>query len=104
MSVDVATLADEVRQVLFPDEAAGRFDPVARWEDFGRLIEALEARGCFLMTNTVSDPVLRRTASFHKSTNQGYPCVGATAWGPFATLGEAVLVAAHEALLRPRAE
>ena len=103
MSADVASLADDVRQVLFPETAAGGFDPVGRWEDFGRMIEALESRGCFLMTNTVSDPQLRRMASFHKSTNEGYPCLGASEWGAFARLGEAVLLAAHEALLKPRA-
>ena len=103
MSADVASLADDVRQVLFPETAEGGFDPVGRWEDFGRMIEALESRGCFLMTNTVSDPQLRRMASFHQSTNEGYPCLGASEWGAFARLGEAVLLAAHEALLKPRA-
>ncbi|MEE2711174.1 MAG: hypothetical protein VX913_00220 [Planctomycetota bacterium] len=103
MSADAASMADDVRQVLFPETASGAFDPIACWEDFGRMIEALESRGCFLMTNTVSDPKVRRMASFHKSTEQGYPCVGASEWGPFARLGEAVLMAAHEALLEPRA-
>lgn len=103
MSADVVLKCEEIRAVLFPDEPAGGFDPVNSWADFGRMLEALEARGCFLMTNSVSDPTLRRMASFHRSTARGYPCVGSSEWGAFERLGEAVVTAAHEALTKPRA-
>ena len=101
MSADAASLADEVRGILFPEIAEGDFDPVSRWQDLGRLLESLEDRGCFLMTNTVSDPAVRRMASFHRSTDKGFPCVGASGWGPYDRLGEAVLVAAREVLSGP---
>jgi len=100
---DMAKLADEVCAVLWPDLSPGSFDPISRWEDLGRLLESLEDRGCYLMTNTVADPKLRRMAAFHRATERGYPCVGASEWGAFARLGDAVLRAAHEALTHPRA-
>ena len=102
MSADPSQMTEEIRAVLFPDEPAGGFDPVGRWEDLGRLLEALEDRGCFLMTNSVDDPTLRRMASFHRSTARGYPCVGSSEWGMFARVGEAIVVAAHETLINPR--
>ena len=104
MSADAATLAEEVREILFPDDPQGSFDPISRWGDLGRLLESLEQRGCYLMTNTVSDPDVRRMASFHRSTDRGFPCVGASGWGPYESLGEAVLVAARAALSDPEAE
>lgn len=101
MGNELASLADEVRRILFP-EARG-FDPARDWSDLGRLVTALEERGCFLMTNSAVAPALKRMASFHRSTPQGFPCVGSSGWGPFPTHGEAVLRAAHEVLTRPRA-
>jgi hypothetical protein len=97
-------LAREVARVLLPNTAPETFRPHREWLDFGLLVEALEARGLFLMTNSATkDGRVRRTASFHRVTGLGYPCVGSSEWGPFATHGEAVLRAAHEALCRPRA-
>jgi len=103
MSADVGRLSEEIRAALFPDEPPGGFDPIGSWDDLGRMLEALEGRGCYLMTNSVSDPSLRRMASFHRSTARGYPCVGSSEWGAFERLGDAVVMAAHEALTRPRA-
>ncbi|MAG57160.1 MAG: hypothetical protein CMJ83_12780 [Planctomycetes bacterium] len=101
---DNARLAEEVRRVLWPAGLDDGFDPVSSWADLGRLLEVLEGRGCYLMTNSVNDPELRRMASLHRSTPHGYPCVGSSEWGTYARLGEAVLRAAHEALLHPRVE
>ena len=103
MSAELAQKSNEIRALLFPGDGASAFDPVNCWSDFGRMLEALEARGCFLMTNSVDDPSVRRMASFHRSTARGYPCVGSSEWGTFERLGEAVLLAAHEALTKPRA-
>jgi hypothetical protein len=99
---DPSSLSADVGSVLFPDDARS-FDPVGSWQDLGRLLETLEARGMYLMTNSVADPGVRRMASFHKMTPQGYPCVGSSEWGRYPSLGDAVLRAAHEALLHPRA-
>ena len=103
MSQDLKQIAEDVRSALFPESSPGSFDPTAEWRDLGRLVTAMEARGCFLMTNSASEPKLKRMASFHRSTPRGFPCVGSSEWGPYATHGEAILRAAAEALLRPRA-
>ena len=104
MRVDLDALAEDVRSALSLDLAAGAFDPVTRWDHLGILLERLEEDGCYLMTNSVADPELRRMASFHRMTDRGYPCVGASEWGRFERLGEAVLRAAHETLLQPRVQ
>ncbi len=101
MPDDLSRMIDEVKKELFP--GSGGFDPVRNWNDLGRLVLALEARGCFLMTNSAADPAVKRMASFHKSTPRGFPCVGSSEWGRFATHGEAILRAAHQAVTAPRA-
>lgn len=103
MTTDSRILAEEVRKLLFPSRAPGSFDPAASWADLGELVQAMEARGCFLMTNSTNEPALKRMASFHKATPRGFPCVGASEWGPFSTHGAAILKAAHAALTAPRA-
>ena len=100
MSRSLESLASEVSSELFGSEESIR--PWDSWSDLGRLLEAMEDRGCYLMTNSVADPGVRRMASFHRHKQGGYPCVGSSNWGGFETLGEAVLRAAHEALISPR--
>lgn len=95
-------MRERVRRALWPKTPEGSFDPATRWEDVGRLVDAMEASGYFLMVNSTSEPVLRRIAAFHRVTEQGFPCAGSSEWGPFPTLGTAILVAADEALYRPR--
>ena len=96
-----AEIADKVARVLFP-ERTGTFDPARDWGDLGALIEGMEAFGYFLMVNSTSHPELRRVAAFHRVTERGFPCAGSSEWGPFPTLGGAVLAAAGEALFEPR--
>lgn len=100
---DFPRLAEETRQRLLPALAPGSFAPQHNWDHLGQLVESMEARGCYLMTNSAATPNLRRMASFHRSTARGFPCVGTSEWGSFATHGEAVLLAAHAALFEPRA-
>lgn len=95
-------LAEEIRQRLFPTLPVDGFAPQKDWADLGRLVTALEARGLYLMTNSAVAPALKRMASFHRSTPAGFPCAGSSEWGPFATHGEAILRAAHAALLHPK--
>jgi hypothetical protein len=100
----LAVLCADVARALLPNTDAAAFRPDREWLDFGLLIDAMEARGLYLMTNSATkDGRVRRTASFHRVTGLGYPCVGSSEWGYFATHGEAALRAAHEALLKPRA-
>ncbi len=103
VDAELEAKAEEVRRRLEMEPQAGRFDPVGDWRDLGRLICAMEARGCYLMTNSAADPHLKRMAAFHRSTGRGFPCVGSSEWGRFPTHGEAVLRAAHAALTAPRA-
>jgi hypothetical protein len=101
---DFDTAAREIARLLLPNTEAKQFRPHREWLDFGLLVEALEAQGLYLMTNSATkDGKVRRTASFHKVTGFGYPCVGSSEWGPFQTHGEAVVRAAYEALVKPRA-
>jgi hypothetical protein len=103
-ALDFDVLAREVAGVLLPNTDPAGFHPHRDWLDFGLLIEAMEVRGLNLMTNTArKEGRVRRTASFHRETALGYPCIGSSEWGWFATHGEAALVAAHEALTKPRA-
>lgn len=103
MPHDFERLAEETRQQLLPASVPGSFSPQRSWDDLGRLVLAMEARGCFLMTNSAATPELKRMASFHRSTARGFPCVGSSEWGPFTAHGEAVLLAAHAALFHPQA-
>jgi hypothetical protein len=103
VSTTPESLAEDLRRRLFPDRPPGDFDPVRRWDDLGLLVTALEAQGLFLMTNSAADPMVKRMASFHRSTPRGFPCAGSSEWGRFPTHGEAILRAAHEAILAPRA-
>lgn len=101
---DFDAAAREIARILLPNTDPAGFRPHREWLDFGLLIEALEVRGLYLMTNSATkDGRVRRTASFHKVTGLGYPCAGSSEWGPFATHGEAVVRAAYEALVKPRA-
>lgn len=101
---DADAAAREVAGALLPNTDPATFRPHVEWLDFGLMVEALEARGLYLMTNSATqNGRVRRTASFHRVTGQGYPCAGSSEWGFFATHGEAALRAAHEALLKPRA-
>jgi hypothetical protein len=99
---DLDQLAQQVQIVLF-SQSVSPFRPHSSWEDFGMMLVALESRGLYLMTNSVADPKVRRMAAFHKATEKGYPCVGMSGWGSFASVGEAVLRAAHAALTKPMA-
>lgn len=101
-SDELAQMAEEVRRVLLTQTAPGDFDPVDDWYDLGLLVQAMEVQGHYLMLNSACEQQLRRTAAFHRTTSQGYPCTGSSEWGPFATVGEAVLRAAHESLIHPR--
>lgn len=100
---DYPNLAEALRQRLLPTLAAGSFAPQSSWEHLGLLVQSMETRGCYLMTNSAVAPALKRMASFHRSTPQGFPCVASSEWGPFTTHGEAILVAAHAAVFHPRA-
>ncbi|HYC78543.1 MAG TPA: hypothetical protein VEI02_13025 [Planctomycetota bacterium] len=101
---DLEALARATARELLAGTDPATFRPHDDWLDLGLLVRAMEARGLYLMTNSaLKDGRVRRMASFHRDTGRGYPCVGASEWGFFATHGEAVLRAAHEAVTRPRA-
>ncbi len=76
----------------------GAFRPHRDWADLGRLVETMESRGCYLLLNTADVGRIRRMASFHASRDGGFPLLGSSGWGEFATIGEAVVVAAARAL------
>lgn len=95
-------MSEQLRLVVAPAVDAGRFAPADDWNHLGMLIDAMESRGYFLLVNSASTRRLKRMASFHLMTDQGIPCAGSSDWGPFPTIGEAVLRAAHEALFNPR--
>ena len=67
-----------------------------------RVVDVMESHGYFLMVNSIAAPRLKRIAAFHRVTPEGFPCAGSSEWGPYPTLGEAILRAADEALFRPR--
>jgi hypothetical protein len=93
----------EVAKALFRATDPEEFRPEEDWHDVGMLIDALEAKGfCLLLNSAWRDGRIRRIASFHRETEQGFPCAGSSEWGFFPTVGEAVLRAAHEALTNPR--
>ncbi len=97
-------LAAEIARDLLPNTDPTGFRPHEDWHDLGLLVAGLEARGLYLMLNSaVKPPGVRRIASLHRDTGWGYPCIGSSEWGFFPTIGEAVLRAAHEALIQPRA-
>ncbi len=101
---DIANMATTVAKALLPDIDPPTFDPVGRWDHVGLLISAFESRRIFLMVNSATkDGRIRRIAALHRDTGVGYPCVGSSEWGFFATHGEALLRAAYEAVTRPRA-
>jgi hypothetical protein len=96
-------MAREVVKALFRATDPEEFRPEEDWHDVGMLIDALETKGFSLLLNSAwRDGRIRRIASFHRETDQGFPCAGSSEWGFFATVGEAVLRAAHEALTSPR--
>jgi hypothetical protein len=96
-------MARDVAGALFTATAADEFRPEEDWHDLGLLVEALEIRGfCLMLNSAFRDGRIRRIDAFHRETGGGYPCVGSSEWGAFVTVGEAVLRAAHEALLAPR--
>jgi hypothetical protein len=100
---DSRSLARDVAKALFRATDPEEFRPEEDWHDLGMLIEALEIRGFSLLLNSAfRDGRVRRIASFHKETDQGFPCLGSSEWGFFERVGEAVLRAAHEALTNPR--
>jgi hypothetical protein len=100
---DLRPLARAVAGALFRATDPEEFRPEEDWHDLGMLIEALEIRGfCLLLNSAFRDGRIRRIASFHKETEQGFPCAGSSEWGFFDRVGEAVLRAAHEALTKPR--
>jgi hypothetical protein len=101
--MDLREMARDVAKALFRATDPEEFRPEEDWHDLGMLIEALEIRGfCLLLNSAFRDGRIRRIASFHRETDQGFPCLGSSEWGFFARAGEAVLRAAHEALIRPR--
>lgn len=102
MSSELTRLSREVCEVLLQQTDPADFAPAEDWIDLGTLVQAMELRGCFLMVNSTSHGGLRRIAAFHVTTAQGFPCMGSSEWGEYATVGEAVLRAAHEALINPR--
>ncbi len=101
---DLSSLAQAVARAILPNTDPEEFHPHEDWHDLGMLVEVLETQGLYLMVNSATKAgAVRRIASFHRDTGWGYPCIGSSEWGYFAKLGEAVLRAAHEALLKPRA-
>jgi hypothetical protein len=96
-------MARAVAGRLFTATEPDEFRPESDWHDLGVLVEALELEGFCLMLNSAwRDGRIRRIAAFHRETATGYPCVGSSEWGYFDRVGEAVLRAAHEALVSPR--
>lgn len=97
-------LAVELAQALLTNTDSADFHPESEWIDLGLLVHSLETRGLYLMLNSAArDGRMRRIASLHRETDLGYPCIGSSEWGYFSSVGEAVLRAAHEAILHPRA-
>ncbi len=94
--------SEKLRLVLAPETEEGAFDPAHDWEHLGLVVTRMEEKGYFLMVNSTATAYLKRVASFHLITDRGFPCAGSSEWGPFPTIGEAVLRAAHEALFHPR--
>lgn len=101
MDAEQRRQAEQVRQVVAPDSPAP-FDPAGDWTHLGALVEGMESRGYYLMLNSAVSPQLKRVAAFHRVEGGGFPCAGSSEWGPYATIGEAVLRAAHESLFAPR--
>jgi hypothetical protein len=96
-------MAGAVARALFRATDPDEFHPEEDWHDLGMLIDALEIRGfCLLLNSAFREGRIRRMASLHKESEQGFPCVGSSEWGFFDRIGEAVLRAAHEALTNPR--
>ena len=100
MHDDPEAAAKRIGTVLFPEEAG--FDPLHQWSDLGRLIESMESSGYHLLLNSAAQPELRRMAAFHRDSDLGFPCAGSSEWGPFPKVAHAVILAADEALFRPR--
>jgi hypothetical protein len=97
-------MARDVVKALFRATDPEEFHPESDWHDLGMLIDALEVRGlCLLLNSAFQGGRVRRIASLHQETGQGFPCRGSSEWGFYPTVGEAVLRAAHEALITPRA-
>jgi hypothetical protein len=95
-------MAGEVARALLRATDPEEFHPEEDWTDLGMLIEALEARGlCLMLNSAYRDGRIRRIAALHKETPEGFPCFGTSEWGTFDRIGEAVLRAAHAALIAP---
>src|SRR5262245_43735884 len=100
---DLRPMARAVAQALFRATDPDEFRPEEDWHDRGSLTEALEVRVfCLLLDSAYQGSRVRRIASLHRETAQGFPCMGSSEWGFFEHIGEAVLRAAHEALTAPR--
>lgn len=96
---DLRAMARGVAGALLRATDADEFRPEDDWHDLGMLIEALELRGfCLLLNSAYQGGRIRRIASLHRETDQGFPCAGSSEWGFFPRIGEAVLRAAHAAL------
>ena len=96
-------MARAVAGALFRATDPDEFRPEEDWHDLGMLIEALEIKGfCLLLNSAWQGKRIRRMASLHRESDQGFPCMGSSEWGFYEHIGEAVLRAAHEALTAPR--
>jgi hypothetical protein len=92
-------MAADVARALFRATDPAEFSPQDDWHDLGMLVEALEVRGfCLLLNSAFQGGRIRRIASLHRETDQGFPCMGSSEWGFYARVGEAVLRAAHQAV------
>ena len=99
---DLRSMARDVARWLFRTTDPEEFHPEDDWHDLGMLIEALEIRGfCLLLNSAFQGGRIRRIASLHRETEQGFPCMGSSEWGFYPKIGEAVLRAAHQALAAP---
>ena|SRR5687767_12700152 len=98
-------MARDVAKSLFRATDPEEFRPEEDWHDLGMLIEALEIRGfCLLLNSAFQGGRIRRIASLHQETEQGFPCMGSSEWGFYPKVGEAVLRAAYLALTRKAAQ
>ena len=102
IEVPLAEMSEKLRLVLAAARQEGTFDPAHDWEHLGLLVTRMEEKGYFLMVNSSATTHLKRVASFHLVSERGFPCAGSSEWGPFPTIGEAVLRAAYEALFHER--
>jgi hypothetical protein len=97
---DLRAMARDVARAMFRATDPEEFRPEEDWHDLGMLVEALEVRGyCLLLNSAFQSGRIRRIASLHRETEQGFPCAGSSEWGFYPRVGEAVLRAAHQAVV-----